>query len=83
MNMSLYLKLATFQYIDGFGCYHFCLNRIGFDYFLLNFFATFATVLRLQITVTFGSVLGLQVTLDCRLIADCSHRNAGSHLLQA
>jgi len=27
--MDLYLNLATFQYIDGFGCYHFCLNRIG------------------------------------------------------
>ena len=36
-------------------------NWIGIDYFLLNFFATFASVLRLQITVTFGSVLGLQV----------------------
>ena len=36
-------------------------NWIGIDYFLLNFFATFASVLRLQITVTFGSVLGFQV----------------------
>jgi len=36
-------------------------NWIGIDYFLLNFFATFASVLRLQITVTFGSVVGLQV----------------------
>jgi len=59
------LNLATFQYIDGFGCYHFCLkqNWIGIEYFPLNFFATFASVLRLQITVTFGSVLGLQVTV--------------------
>ena len=36
-------------------------NWIGIDYVLLNFFATFASVLRLQITATFGSVLGLQV----------------------
>jgi len=58
-------------------------NWIGIDYFLLNFFATFASVLRLQIIVTFGSALGLQVTVDCRLTVDCSHRHAGSHLLQA
>jgi len=58
-------------------------NWIGIDYILLNFFATFTSVLRLQITVTFGSVLGLQVTVDCRLTVDCSHRHAGSHLLQA
>jgi len=31
--------------------------------FLLNFFATFGSILGLQITVTFGSVLGLQVTV--------------------
>jgi len=50
LNMNLDLNLATFQYIDGFRCYHFCLNRwIGTDEFLLNFF------------VIFGSVLGLQV----------------------
>ena len=42
-------------------------NWIGIGYFLLNFFATLASVLRLQITVTFGSVLGLQVTADCSL----------------
>jgi len=42
-------------------------NWIAIDDFLLNFFATFASVLRLQITVTFGSVLGLQVNVDCRL----------------
>jgi len=34
---------------------------IGIDYFLLNFFAIFRSILGLQITVTFGSVLGLQV----------------------
>jgi len=66
-------------------------NWIAIDYFLLNFVATFASVLRLQITETFGSVLrlqitetfgsvlGLQVTVDCRLTVDCSHRHAGSH----
>jgi len=58
-------------------------NWIGIDYFLLNFFATFTSVLRLQITVTFGSVLGLQVIVDCRLTVDCSHWHAGSHLLRA
>jgi len=58
-------------------------NWIGNDYFLLKVFVTFASVLRLQIAVTFGSVLGLQVTVDCRLTVDCSHRHAGSHLLQA
>jgi len=31
-------------------------NWIGIEYFLLNFFATFASVLQLQITVTFDSV---------------------------
>jgi len=36
-------------------------NWIGIDYFLLNFFTTFGSVLWLQITVTFSSVLGLQV----------------------
>jgi len=80
--MYLYLNLATFEYIDGFGCYQFCLNRIGIDYILLNF-TTFASVLRLQITTTFGLVLRLQITVDCRLTVDCSHRHAGSHLLQA
>ena len=38
MNMYLYLNLATFQYFDGFGCYHFCLNRIGLE--LISFFWT-------------------------------------------
>ena len=36
-------------------------NWFGIDDFLLNFFATFVSVLGLQITATFGSVLGLQV----------------------
>ena len=26
MNMYLDLNLATFHYVDGFGCYHLCLN---------------------------------------------------------
>ena len=62
MNMYLDLNLVTFQYIDGFGCYHFCLKQIwiGIDDFLLNF-GTFGPILWLQITVTFGSVLWLQV----------------------
>ena len=43
-DMTLYLDLdlhlATFQYIDGFGCYHFCLNR-----FVLEFMIFFWTSL--------------------------------------
>jgi len=35
--------------------------------FLLNFFATFNSVLGLQTTVTFGSVLGLQVTVGLQV----------------
>jgi len=31
MCLDLDLDLATFQYIDGFGCYHFCLTRFGLD----------------------------------------------------
>jgi len=42
-------------------------NWIGIDYFLLNFFATFASGLGLQITVAFGSVLGLQVTVGLQV----------------
>jgi len=40
---------------------------IGIDDFLLNFFATFASVLGLQITVTLASVLGLQVTVGLQI----------------
>jgi len=40
---------------------------IGIDDFLLNFFATFGSILELQITVTFGSVLGLQVTVGLQV----------------
>jgi len=40
---------------------------IGIDYFLLNFFATFASVLGLQITVTFVPDLGLQVTVGLQV----------------
>jgi len=38
MNMCLDLNLATFQYIDGFGWYHFCLTRIRLE--LMIFFGT-------------------------------------------
>jgi len=37
------------------------------DYFLLKFFATFGSVLGLQIAVTFGSVLGLKVTVGLQV----------------
>jgi len=64
MNTYLDLNLASFQYIDGFGCYHFCLNSIGIDDFLLNFFAILASLLETAYYyVTFGSVLGLQVII--------------------
>jgi len=66
MNMHLYL--ATFQYIDRFGCHHFLLQqRILIDYFLLKFFSTFSSVFGLQITVTFRSVLELQVTVGLQV----------------
>jgi len=38
-------------------------NWFGIDDFLLNFFATFASVLGPQITVTFASALGPQITV--------------------
>jgi len=41
--------------------------RVGIDDFLLKFFATFGSVLGLQITVTFSSVLGLQVTVGLQV----------------
>jgi len=65
----LHLNLATIQHIDGFGCYLFCLSTfgLGIDYFVLNFFATFGSILGLQVTVTFGSVLGLQVTVGLQV----------------
>jgi len=52
MHIYLFFSLATFQYIDGFGCYHFCLNRIGLE--LIIFFWT-------------SSQLSLQFC-DCRLL---------------
>jgi len=75
MNMHLGLNLATFQYIDRLGCYH--LNRfgLGIDYFLLNFFSTFASVLGMQVTV------GLQVNLIAAtdtLRAICCRHNPAS-----
>jgi len=39
MYLNLDFNLATFQYIDGFGCYHFCLTRFGLE--LIIFFRTF------------------------------------------
>jgi len=53
-NISIYWRIWMLLFL---------LQQIwmGIDYFLLNFFATSASVLGLHITVTFGSVLGLQV----------------------
>jgi len=31
--MYLDINHVTFQYIDGFGYYHFCLNRLGLELF--------------------------------------------------
>ena len=45
------LNLATFQHMDGFGCYHFCLNRFGLE--LMMFFCASS-----QLSVQFW---------DCRL----------------
>jgi len=73
MNMYLDLNLATFQYIDGFGCYHFCLNRFGSE--LIIFFWTLS-----QLLVQFWDYRLLQ---DCRSTVDCSHQHVRSHLLQA
>ena len=39
----------------------------GIDDFLLNFLATFGSVLGLQVNVTFDSVLGLQVTVGLQV----------------
>jgi len=60
MNMYLYLNLATFQYIDGFGCYHFCLNRIGLEFIisfelLRNFRFSFATADYCNFLFSFGT----------------------------
>jgi len=45
MDIYVDLNLATFQCIDGFGCYNFCLKRFGLELMilLLNFSATFGT----------------------------------------
>jgi len=48
MNMYLDLNLAKFQYIDGFGCYYFCLNRLGLE--LIIFLWTSS-----QLSVHFGT----------------------------
>ena len=72
MNMYLDLHLATFQSIDGFGCYHFCLNRFGLE--LIIFFWTSS-----QLLVQFWYYRLLQ---DRRLTVDCSHLHFGNHLLQ-
>jgi len=50
MYLDLDLNLATFQHIDGFGCYHFCLNRFGLE--LMIFFWTSS-----QLSVNFRSPL--------------------------
>jgi len=64
INTYLYLNLATFQYIDGFGCYHFCLNRIGLE--LVIFFWT-SSQLSLQFCDCRLLLLSVQFW-DCRLL---------------
>ena len=63
MHLDLDLNLATFQNIDGFGCYHICINRFGLKLMIFLYcFATFGSLLRVQITALLDSDLGLQVT---------------------
>jgi len=89
-----YMKMTRDEHVLGFKPYDisiylmtwklsFLFTHIWFgsDDFLLNFFATFVSVLGLQITVTFGLVLGLQVTVGLQvntglLGATCCRHNA-------
>jgi len=48
MCLDLDLNLATFQYIDGFGCYYFCLNRFGLE-LIISFWTSS------QLSVQFGT----------------------------
>ena len=73
MNMYLDLNLAAVQSIDGFGCYHFCLNRFGME--LIIFFSTSS-----QISVEFFR--DYRLLQDRRLTVDCSHQHVGTYLLQ-
>jgi len=66
MYLDLELNLATFEYIDGFGNYHFCLNGFG---------------LELMISFWTSSQLSVQFW-GCRLTVDCSHRYAGTHFFR-
>ena len=68
MKMCLDLNLATFQYIDRFGYYHFCMNKFGLD--LIIFFWTLS-----QLSVQFWDYRLLQ---DLRLPVDCSHQTWGA-----
>jgi len=47
MELDLDLNLVAFQYFDGFRFYNFLLKQIwvGFYNIVLNFFATFGSVL--------------------------------------
>jgi len=59
MYLDLKLNLATFQYIDGIGCYHFCLNRFGLKSMnlferLRNFRFSFGTAGYLGLEVNTG-----------------------------
>jgi len=76
MKMYLNLNLATFQCIDGFGCHHFCLKQIwiGIDHFHLKFFATFGSVLGLQITV--GLQVNTGLATDTLWAIYCRHNAA-------
>ena len=72
-SYAQYVKITRDDHVLGFKSYGISIywliwklsflfkqNWFGIDDFLLNFFATFISVLGLQITVTFGSVLGLR-----------------------
>jgi len=82
-EMNIYLdfdlKLAAFQYIDGFVYCHFCLNR-----FRLELMIFFWTSSQLLVQCWYCRLLELSVQFwDCRLTIYCNHRHVGSHLLQA
>ena len=79
-SYAQYMKITRDEHVLGFKCCNISIYWwiwmlsilikhiwIGIDDFRLNFFATFDSVLGLQIAVTFGSVLWLQVTVGLQV----------------
>ena len=72
MNMYLYLNVAKFQYIDGFGCYHFWLNRIELEFIfsfelLRNFHFSFAIADYCNFQFSFGTAGYCWLQVNCGL----------------